>query len=84
VLAAAIVLTGIDPVELTEYSVVFSVVALPLTYLPVLLIAGDREFMGEYANGRFSSALGWIYFVVIVVLAVAAIPLLIATRAGAS
>jgi manganese transport protein len=82
VLAAAIVLTGIDPVEITEYSVVFSVIALPLTYLPVLLIARDREFMGEHANGRFSSALGWLYFAIIVVLAVAAIPLLLATNGG--
>jgi manganese transport protein len=82
VLAAAIVLTGIDPVEITEYSVVFSVIALPLTYLPVLLIARDREFMGEHANGWFSSALGWLYFAIIVVLALAAIPLLLATNGG--
>ena len=30
-------MTGYDPVKLTEYSVIFSVVALPLTYLPILL-----------------------------------------------
>ena len=77
-----IVESGINPVEITEYSVVFSVVALPLTYLPVLLIAGDRSFMSEHANGRIASALGWIYFAVIVVLSLAAIPLLLATNGG--
>jgi manganese transport protein len=82
VLAAAIVLTGIDPVEITEYSVVFSVIALPLTYLPVLLIARDREFMGEHANGWLSNVLGWLYFAIILVLAVVAIPLLLATNGG--
>ncbi|WP_320671348.1 NRAMP family divalent metal transporter [Patulibacter defluvii] len=80
--AFALVMTGVDPVDVTEYSVIFSVVALPLTYLPVLLIARDRTFMGEHANGRISTALGWVYMVVIVTLAIAAIPLLLATNAG--
>lgn len=81
-LAVLIVLSGVNPVEITEYAVVFSVVALPLTYFPILMIAGDRSFMGEHANGRVAATLGWIYFAVIVVLAIAAIPLLLATNGG--
>jgi manganese transport protein len=81
-LAMMIVLSGINPVEITEYAVVFSVVALPLTYLPILMIAGDRSFMGEHANGRLAAALGWAYFAVIVVLAIVAVPLLLATNGG--
>ncbi|HEX4670348.1 MAG TPA: divalent metal cation transporter, partial [Solirubrobacterales bacterium] len=81
-LAMLIVLSGINPVEITEYSVIFAVVALPLTYLPILLIAGDRSFMGEHTNGPFSRTLGWIYLALIVVLAIAAIPLLLATNGG--
>jgi Mn2+/Fe2+ NRAMP family transporter len=81
-LAMLIVLTGINPVDITEYSVVLAVVALPLTYFPILMIAGDRSFMGEHANGRISSALGWVYFAVIVILALAAIPLLLITNGG--
>lgn len=81
-LGIAIVESGINPVEITEYSVVFSVVALPLTYLPILLIAGDRSFMGEHANGPVSTLLGRLYFAIIVVLALAAIPLLLATNGG--
>jgi len=81
-IAYVVVSTGVDPIQLTEYSVVFSVVVLPFTYLPVLLVARDRTFMGEYANGRVASALGWIYLGVIAVVAVAAIPLLVATNAG--
>jgi Mn2+/Fe2+ NRAMP family transporter len=85
VLAAGvtIVLSGIDPVDLTEFSVVFSVVCLPLTYLPVLLVAGDRRFMHEHANGPLARTLGWLYFGVIGVLAVAAVPLLLTTNGGA-
>jgi manganese transport protein len=81
-LAMLIVLTGINPVEITEYSVVLAVVALPLTYLPILMIAGDRSFMGRHANGPISTLLGWTYFAVIIVLAIAAIPLLLATNGG--
>ncbi|MDX6617553.1 MAG: manganese transport protein [Solirubrobacterales bacterium] len=77
-----IVATGIDPVMITEYAVVFSVVALPFTYVPVLLIARDKTFMGQYANGRLSSVLGWAYLIVIAVVAIAAVPLLIVTNAG--
>jgi Mn2+/Fe2+ NRAMP family transporter len=77
-----IVLSGINPVEITEYSVVLAVVALPLTYFPILMIAGDRSFMGEHVNGRISRTLGWIYFAVIVILSIAAIPLLLMTNGG--
>jgi Mn2+/Fe2+ NRAMP family transporter len=81
-LACAIVLTGVDPVQLTEYAVIFSVVALPLTYLPILLVANDKAYMGEHANGRVANVLGIGYFVVILLVAVSAIPLMILTNVG--
>ena len=81
-LAFVVVITGANPTLITEYAVVFSVVALPMTYLPTLLIARDVEYMGEYVNGRLSSVLGWVYFVVLMVVSVAAIPLLFASTHG--
>jgi manganese transport protein len=83
-LAFVIVATGVDPVLLTEYAVVFSVVALPVTYLPVLLIARDRVFMGDHANGIFANVLGWLYFAIILVVAAAAVPLMLITQQGSS
>ena len=82
VLAFVIVVTGADPVLITEYAVVLAVVALPLTYLPVLLIARDRTYMGEHANGRLADFFGWLYLAIIVVISLAAVPLLFATNAG--
>jgi manganese transport protein len=82
VLALGIVMTGVDPVMLTEYAVIFSVVALPLTYLPILLVANDKAYMGEYANGRVSNILGFAYLIVILVVSLSAIPLLILTNVG--
>ncbi len=79
----AILATGVDPVMVTELSVVFSAVALPLTYIPILVVANDPEYMGDAVNGRFLNGLGTIYLVIILVAAVAAIPLMIITGAGA-
>lgn len=81
--AVAVVMTGVDPVMITEYSVIFGVVAMPLTYLPVLAIANDKGYMGRYANGPLARTLGWLYFAVIIMLALSAVPLLILTNMGA-
>jgi manganese transport protein len=82
VLALAIVMTGVDPVMLTEYAVIFSVVALPLTYIPILLVANDKTYMGRYGNGRLANALGLVYLVVIMVVSLTAVPLLVLTNVG--
>jgi Mn2+/Fe2+ NRAMP family transporter len=81
-LAFLVVITGVDPIFVTELSVVFSVVALPLTYIPILLVASDKNYMGDHANGRLASTLGWIYLVIIIVVSVAAVPLLVLTNMG--
>jgi manganese transport protein len=75
-------MSGYDPVKLTEYSVIFSVVALPLTYLPILLVANDRAYMGANVNGKLANFLGGLYFVIILMIAVAAIPLMLLTNGG--
>jgi manganese transport protein len=82
VIALGVVMTGVDPVQLTEYAVIFSAVALPLTYIPILLVANDRAYMREYVNGRLANTLGVIYLVVILVIALTAIPLMILTNVG--
>ncbi|MFF5113126.1 NRAMP family divalent metal transporter [Streptosporangium sp. NPDC000509] len=82
IVATALILTTIDPIKVTEYSLVFAAAALPLTYLPVLMISNDPDYMGDRVNGRLSNALGTAYMVLLLVVAVAAIPLMIATKAG--
>jgi Mn2+/Fe2+ NRAMP family transporter len=82
IFAVGAVLTTIDPVKLTEYSVVFSAVALPLTYFPILVISNDPDYMGDQTNGRISNALATVFLVIIVVASLAAIPLMIYTKAG--
>jgi Mn2+/Fe2+ NRAMP family transporter len=81
--AIGVLMTGVDPIMVTELSVVFSAVALPLTYFPILVLANDRDYMGEHVNKGFANTLGTIYLVLVVVAAVAAIPLLVITHMGA-
>jgi Mn2+/Fe2+ NRAMP family transporter len=81
-LGFAIAQTGIDPIALTEYAVIFSIPVLPLTYLPILLVGNDREVMGEHVNGPVARVLGWSYFALICVLAIAAPVLFVVTNGG--
>lgn len=77
-----IVLTGANPVLIVEYAVPMAAVGLPLCYLATLLVARDRGYMGDQANGRLANWLGWLYLGVSVVFAVVAIPLLIMSNHG--
>lgn len=78
----AVLATGVDPILVTEYSVVFSAIALPLTYLPILIVANDPQYMHEHVNGRVVNALATVYLVIILCASLAAIPLMILTGAG--
>jgi Mn2+/Fe2+ NRAMP family transporter len=82
VVAALVGLTAIDPIKVTEYSIVLSAAALPLTYVPIFVVANDRSYMGDHVNGRFQNMIGSMYLVILVVVALATIPLMIATKAG--
>jgi manganese transport protein len=81
-LSVLIGISGVDPVKVTEYSIVLSAAALPLTYFPILVIANDPEYMGDKTNGRFLNGIATVYLVLLTVVAIAAIPLMIATRGG--
>jgi Mn2+/Fe2+ NRAMP family transporter len=80
--AVAFLMTTVDPIVVTEMSVVFSAVALPLTYFPILVVSNDPDYMGDRVNGHLANALGTVFLVLVLVAAVAAIPLLLYTRMG--
>jgi Mn2+/Fe2+ NRAMP family transporter len=82
VAGAAVLFTGVDPIMVTEYSVVFSAIALPLTYLPILIVANDAQYMGDETNGKVTNMLATVYLVIILAASMSAIPLMIVTGAG--
>jgi Mn2+/Fe2+ NRAMP family transporter len=82
VVGAAVLFTGVDPIMVTEYSVVFSAIALPLTYLPILIVANDAQYMGDDTNGKVTNMFASVYLAIILAASLAAIPLMIVTGAG--
>jgi Mn2+/Fe2+ NRAMP family transporter len=81
-LALLIVLTRVDVMMLVELAILFSILVLPLTYLPLLLLAGDKKYMREHVNGPVAKTLGWLYFFIITAAALAALPLYFLTSGG--
>jgi Mn2+/Fe2+ NRAMP family transporter len=82
VLGALLVLTSIDPIKVTEYSIVLSAAALPLTYFPILIVANDPDYMGDNVNSWLSNSFGTVYLCLLIVVSIATIPLMILTKAG--
>jgi len=74
--------SGVDPIKVTEYSIVLSAAALPLTYFPILVVSNDPAYMGEKTNGPILNAIATFYLVLIVIVAIATIPLMIITKGG--
>jgi Mn2+/Fe2+ NRAMP family transporter len=81
--STALALTTLNPITVTIVAVVLSAALLPFLFLPVLLVANDRELMGDLANGRLSNAIGTTILAVSLLVSLAAFPLLVLTRGGA-
>ena len=60
-LGACLALTTVDPVKVTEYSIVLSAAALPLTYFPILVVANDPDYMGDKTNSPPLNAIAFAY-----------------------
>ena len=81
--AACLTLTTVDPVKVTEYSIVLAAAALPLTYFPILVVANDATYMGDKTNSRALNAIAFVYLLLLIAVSLATIPLMIVTKAGA-
>jgi Mn2+/Fe2+ NRAMP family transporter len=82
IVAVLVAITAIDPIKVTEYSIVLAAAALPLTYFPILVVANDPEYVGDQTNSKFMNVVAGFYMVLLTVVSIATIPLMIATRAG--
>jgi len=81
-IAAALILAGIQPLTLVNFSIMFGMVIMPFTYYPILRVSGDPAIVGEHVNGRIYDIVGWVFFVLIVMAAMAALPLALLTNSG--
>jgi Mn2+/Fe2+ NRAMP family transporter len=81
-LALAIALLGVPPLQLVNISIIFGMVVMPLTYYPILRVAADKRLMGKHVNSKLLTITGIAFLVLIIVAAIAAIPLMIVTHSG--
>jgi Mn2+/Fe2+ NRAMP family transporter len=74
-LAALVIVTGIDPLKLTVFSMALTALSLPVTVLPLLVLMNDPMYLGDRTNGLISNAAVLGVSVVACVVALVAIPL---------
>jgi Mn2+/Fe2+ NRAMP family transporter len=74
-LAALVIVTGIDPLKLTVFSMALTALSLPVTVLPLLVLMNDPMYLGDDTNGWIGNAAVLAVGVVACVVALVAIPL---------
>ncbi|HZQ44437.1 MAG TPA: Nramp family divalent metal transporter [Acidobacteriaceae bacterium] len=80
--ALIIVLAGVQPLQLVNFSIIFGMAIMPFTYYPILRVAADKNTMGKHVNNRIDTVLGTIFLILIVIAAAASIPLMVLTHIG--
>ncbi len=80
--ATAFILTSLDPIAITIVSVVLGAASVPLTYFPVLVVANDRDYLGEHVNRAWSNAVATVFLLLMCITSVVTIPLIFFTKAG--
>jgi Mn2+/Fe2+ NRAMP family transporter len=75
-------LTGIDPLQLTIFSVVFTALILPVVVVPFLAVMNDPAYLEDQTNGLFSNVAVLLIILLTFVLSAVSIPLTILTGGG--
>ena len=74
-LAAIPMALGIDPLDLTMFSMALTAASLPLTILPFIFLMNDKRFVKEHTNGRLGNLAVLLIIALGCVLAIVTIPL---------
>jgi Mn2+/Fe2+ NRAMP family transporter len=82
VVAVAVGLLGIDPLQLTLYGSAFTALVLPVSLVPFLVIMNDPEYLEDRTNGRLTNIATIAIIAMACVVALVSIPLLILSGGG--
>ncbi|MEH2011884.1 NRAMP family divalent metal transporter [Nostoc sp.] len=74
-LASLLMVFGIDPLQLTLFSMAITAVILPPVIIPFLVLMNDELYVGKYRNGWISNSVVIFTIALTFVLAIVAIPL---------
>jgi manganese transport protein len=81
-LALLIALSGIQALQLINFSIIFGMAIMPFTYYPILRVAMDKKVMGKHANTPLDTAVGIVFLFLIILAAIASFPLMLLTHSG--
>jgi Mn2+/Fe2+ NRAMP family transporter len=70
-----VVLTGIDPLQVTVSSMVLTAATLPVSIVPFLILMNDEHYLQRFRNGWFSNTVVLLIIGLAFVLAVVSVPL---------
>jgi Mn2+/Fe2+ NRAMP family transporter len=74
-LASILMAAGLDPLQLTLFSMALTSLTLPVVTFPFLILMNDADYVGEYGNGWVSNAAVIGISVLASIIALVAIPL---------
>lgn len=74
-LASLLIVFGIDPLQLTLFSMAITTLILPPVIIPFLVLMNDESYVGKHRNGWISNAVVIFTIALAFVLAIVAIPL---------
>jgi Mn2+/Fe2+ NRAMP family transporter len=75
ILGTLVILTGIDPLTVTIFSMALTAATLPVSIVPFLFLMNDYSYVRVYRNGWFSNTVVLVIIGIAFVLAVVSIPL---------
>ncbi len=81
-LAIIVAFTRVDPIQLTVVTMAVSAASLPFTFLPLLIIANDVDFMGQQKNNVLINVVAIVILILLVAVTMATIPLLVLSGGG--
>ena len=74
-LAGLVIVTGIDPLALTVFSMAVTALSLPITVVALQVLMNDPQYVGEHGNGWIGNAAVLAISVVACIVALVSIPL---------
>lgn len=74
-LGSLLMVTGLEPLKLTIFSMALTAATLPLAVVPFLFLMNDEKYMREYRNGWFSNTVVLFVIGLGFVLAIVSLPL---------
>ena len=75
VLSTMLVLVGIDPLKLTNFSMALTAASLPVAILPFLVLMNDEKYLREFTNGWFGNLAILVISLLAGIVAIVSIPL---------